>query len=82
MRLAKYVPDIIPIEAARIERFRACLITSLYNAIVVAEFAILSRLIDKAKKLEVGTRKTKLKENRGSSLQGRLRVVKEGWRKP
>ena len=52
IRLARYAPYIVPIEAAKVERFRARLIMPLYNALVTTEFSSLTRMIDKAKMLE------------------------------
>ena len=53
IKLAKYVPYSVPIETARMERFKAGLITPLYKAIVSTEFPSLVSLIDRAKQLEV-----------------------------
>ena len=52
IKLAKYASYSVPIETARMERFKAGLITPLYKAIVSTEFSSLVSLIDRAKQLE------------------------------
>ena len=49
IRLSKYAPYMMPTEAVRMDRFRASLITPLYNLTAATKFLTLSRLIDKAK---------------------------------
>ena len=49
----------VPIEAMKVKRFKARLITPLYNALVVVEFFTLSKLIDTAKQLEARHREDK-----------------------
>ena len=49
IRLSTYAPYRMPIKAMRMDRFRAGLITLLYNLLAEIEFSALSRLIDKAK---------------------------------
>ena len=50
--MTKYAPYVVPTETARMERFKAGLITPLYKAMVSIEFPSLASLIDKAKQLE------------------------------
>ena len=50
IRLRKYAPHMIPIEANKVERFRAGLIRPIYNAMVATDFPTLSTLVDKAKR--------------------------------
>ena len=52
IKLAKFVPYSVSTETARIERFKAGLITPLYKAIVSTEFSSLTSLIDQAKHLK------------------------------
>ena len=49
IKLAKYAPYIVPIEAARVDRFKAGLILALYKTLVVTKFSSLTKLIDRAK---------------------------------
>ena len=42
----------VPTEAIMVKRFKARLITPLYNALVAIEFTMLSKLVDTAKQLE------------------------------
>ena len=60
IRLEKYAPHIIFTEVARVERFRSGLIIQLYNAMVVAKFLTLSKLIDKAKQWRLRNREERL----------------------
>ena len=43
----------VPTEAMKVKRFKAGLITPLYNTLVVVEFPTLFKLVDIAKQLEV-----------------------------
>ena len=52
INLAKYEPYAVPTGTARMERFKAGLITPLYKAMVSTELTSLASLIDKAKQLE------------------------------
>ena len=60
LRLRKYAPYVVPIEAARVERFRAGLVTTLYNTLLATEFSTLSKLIDKAKLWEIWDKEERL----------------------
>ena len=42
----------VPTEAMKVKRFKAGLITPLYNELVAIEFPTLSKLVDIAKQLE------------------------------
>ena len=53
IRLSRYAPHMVPTEAAKVRRFRARLITPLYNVLVAAEFSTLSRLVDTAKQVKI-----------------------------
>ena len=52
IRLSKYAPYMMPTEMVRMDRFKAGLITPLYNLLATTEYPSLSRLIDMAKQLE------------------------------
>ena len=56
IRLSKYAQYMMSIEAMKVKRFKAGLITPLYNTLVAVEFPTLSKLIDTAKQLEAGHR--------------------------
>ena len=49
----------VPTEAMKVKRFKARLITPLYNALVAVEFSTLSKLVDIAKQLEARHREDK-----------------------
>ena len=51
--MAKYAPYTVPTEAARVERFKARLIMSLFKVLVSIEFSSLTKLIDRASQLEI-----------------------------
>ena len=42
----------VPTEAMKVKRFKAGLVTLLYNALVAIEFLTLSKLVDTVKQLE------------------------------
>ena len=53
LKLAKYAPYVVPTEAARVERFKARLIMSLFRALASTKFSSLTKLIDRASQLEI-----------------------------
>ena len=68
-RLSRYAPHMVPTEATKVRRFRAGLITSLYNVLVVAEYSTLFRLVDTAKQVEVRHREDQVeREQRRMSM--------------
>ena len=52
IKLAKYAPYIVSMEAARVKRFKAWLIRPLYKALAATEISSLTKLIGRAKQLE------------------------------
>ena len=52
IKLSKYAQYMVPTEAMKVKRFKASLVTPLYNALVAVEFPMLSKLVDTAKQLE------------------------------
>ena len=71
IKLAKYAPYAVSIETARMERFKARLITPLYEAIVSTKFPLLASLIDRTKQLE-----DKKIEERGEREQRKKAIEK------
>ena len=59
IKLSKYVQYMLPTEAMKVKRFKARLVTPLYNALVAIEFPTLSKLIDTAKQLKARHRDDK-----------------------
>ena len=51
--MAKYAPYAVPIEAARVERFKARLRMPLFRELAITEFSSLTKLIDRASQLEI-----------------------------
>ena len=49
IRLLKYAQYMVPIEAMKVKKFKARLVTPLYNALVAIEFSMLSKLVDTPK---------------------------------
>ena len=52
IKLSKYAQYMMPTEAMKVKRFKAGLVTPLYNALVAVKFPMLSKLVDTAKQLE------------------------------
>ena len=48
IKLSKYAQYMMPTEAMKVKRFKARLVTPLYNALVAVEFPTLSKLVDTA----------------------------------
>ena len=70
--MAKYASYSIPIETARIERFKAGLIMPLYKAIVSTEFSSLTSLIDRAKQLEAKEIEEKAEREQRKTAMGKF----------
>ena len=49
IKLSEYAQDMVPTETMKVKRFKAGLVTLLYNALVAIEFSMLSKLVDTAK---------------------------------
>ena len=49
IRLSRYAQYMVPTEAMKVKRFKARLITLLYNVLVAIEFFTLFKLVDTAK---------------------------------
>ena len=61
----------VPTEAMKVKRFKAGLVTSLYNALVAIEFPMLSKLVDIAKQLEPRHREDKEEREQKRQLTGK-----------
>ena len=59
IKLSKYAQYMVPTKAMKVKRFKAGLVTPLYNALVAVEFPTLSKLVDTAKQLEARHREDK-----------------------
>ena len=57
----------VPTEAMKVKRFKAGLVTPLYNALVAIEFLMLSKLVDMQSSWRRGTEKIRKKGNRRDS---------------
>ena len=55
----------------KVKRFKAGLVTPLYNALVAVEFSMLSKLVDTAKQLEVRHREDKEEREQKRQLTGK-----------
>ena len=71
IRLSKYAQYMVPMEAMKVERFKAGLITLLYNALVAIEFLMLSKLVDIAKQLEARHREDREEREQKRQLTGK-----------
>ena len=61
----------VPTEVAKVRRFRAGLITPLYNVLLATEFPTLSRLIDTAKQLETRHREDLMEKEQRKITKGK-----------
>ena len=61
----------VPIKAMKVKRFKARLITLLYNALVAIEFPTLSKLVDTAKQLEARHREDREERKQKRQLIGK-----------
>ena len=64
----------VSIEAMKVKRFKAGLVTLLYNVLVAIEFPMLSKLVDTAKQLKAKHREER-EQNR--QLTGKAQAVEE-----
>ena len=64
-------------EAMKVKRFKARLITLLYNALVAVEFPTLSKLVDTAKQLEVRHREDREEREQKRQLTGKTQDNRE-----
>ena len=71
IRLSKYAQYMVPTEAMKVKRFKAGLVTSLYNALVAVEFPTLFKLIDIAKQLEARHREDREERKQNRQLTGK-----------
>ena len=70
LKLAKYASYTVPTKAARVERFKARLIISLFRALAGTEFSSLTKLIDRASQLEIKENEERVeRELRKKSLE-------------
>ena len=77
IRLSKYAPYMMPTEAVRMDRFKAGLITPLYNLLATTEYPSLSRLIDMAKQLEARHNEDRAEREHRKQISGRTQASKE-----
>ena len=61
----------VPTKAMKVKRFKAGLVTLLYNALVAVEFPTLSKLVDTAKQLEARHREDKEEREQKRQLTGK-----------
>ena len=61
----------VPTEAMKVKRFKAGLITPLYNALVAVEFPMLSKLVDTAKQLKARHREDREEREQKRQLTGK-----------
>ena len=61
----------VPTEAMKVKRFKVGLVTPLYNALVAAEFPMLSKLVDTAKQLEARHREDREEREQKRQLTGK-----------
>ena len=71
IKLSKYAQYMVPIEAMKVKRFKARLVTPLYNALIVIEFPMLSKLVDTAKQLEARHREDREEREQKRQLTGK-----------
>ena len=71
VRLSKYAQYMVPMEAMKVKRFKARLITLLYNALVAIEFPMLSNLVDITKQLEARHREDREERKQKRQLTGK-----------
>ena len=67
----------MPTETMRMDRFKAGLITPLYNLLATTEYPSLSRLIDMAKQLEARHNEDKMEWKQRKQSIGRTQSSKE-----
>ena len=77
IKLSKYAPYMMPIEAMRMDRFKAGLITSLYNLLAIIEYPLLSKLIDMVKQLEARHNEDRVEQEQRKQSIGRTQSNKE-----
>ena len=61
----------VPTEAMKVKRFKARLVTPLYNALAAIEFPTLSKLVDMAKQLEARHREDREERKHKRQLTGK-----------
>ena len=71
IKLSKYAQYMMPTEAMKVKRFKAGLVTPLYNALVAMEFPTLSKLVDIAKQLEARHREDREEREQKRQLTGK-----------
>ena len=71
IKLSKYAQYMVPTEAIKMKRFKARLVTPLYNALVAVEFPTLSKLVDTAKQLEARHREDREEREQKRQLTGK-----------
>ena len=67
----------VPTKAMKVKRFKAGLITLLYNALVTVEFPTLSKLIDIAKQLKARHREDREEREQKRQLTGKAQGSRE-----
>ena len=67
----------MPIETVRMDRFKAGLITPLYNLLATTECPSLSKLIDIAKQLEARHNEDRTEQEQRKQLSGKTQASKE-----
>ena len=71
IKLSKYAQYMVPTEAMKVKRFKARLVTPLYNALVAVEFPTLSKLVDTAKQPEARHREDREEREQKRQLTGK-----------
>ena len=71
IKLSKYAQYMVPTEAMKVNRFKAGLVTPLYNALVAVEFPTLFKLVDTAKQLEARHREDREEREQKRKLTGK-----------
>ena len=71
IRLSKYAQYMVSTEAMKVKKFKAGLITPLYNALVAIEFPMLSKMVDTAKQLEARHREDREEREQKRQLTGK-----------
>ena len=71
IKLSKYAQYMVPTKAMKVKRFKAGLVTPLYNALVAVEFSTLSKVVDTAKQLEARHREDREEREQKRQLTGK-----------
>ena len=71
IKLSKYAQHMVPTEAMKVKRFKAGMVTPLYNTLVAVKFSTLSKLVDTAKQLEARHQEDKEEREQKRQLTGK-----------